>query len=185
MKREQPQNIIVNTFENPFNKDHYICFLKNLLKSFEQSPLSYQGNYIPDAFAPYITLLERVGKYTYDDKEIDLLIVQLKKEASLERARTMQRNFIAWYLKGSRDGKLKDAALVVFVAPDTADWRFSLVKMDYHFEETPSGRITRKRNSPRRADGHSLSLRMKRATPHKADSCQSWKMTISDPLRKI
>ncbi len=144
MKREQPQNIIVNIFENPFNKDHYICFLKNLLKSFEQGPLSYQGNYIPDAFAPYITLLERVGKYTYDDKEIDLLIVQLKKEASLERARTMQRNFIAWYLKGSRGGKLKDAALVVFVAPDTADWRFSLVKMDYHFEETPSGRITAK-----------------------------------------
>ncbi|WP_211209633.1 Eco57I restriction-modification methylase domain-containing protein [Thermodesulfobacterium thermophilum] len=47
----------------------------------------------------------------------------------------MQRNFIAWYLKGSRGGKLKDAALVAFVSPTSEDWRFSLVKMDYRFEE--------------------------------------------------
>lgn len=52
-----------------------------------------------------------------------------------------KRNFIAWYLKGSRGGKLKDAALVAFVSPDSSDWRFSLVKMDYRFEETPSGRV--------------------------------------------
>jgi len=62
------------------------------------------------------------------------LIVKLKRETSLERARTRQRNFIAWYLKGSRGGKLKDAALVAFVSPNEEDWRFSLVKMDYRFE---------------------------------------------------
>ncbi|MEO0134239.1 MAG: class I SAM-dependent DNA methyltransferase, partial [candidate division WOR-3 bacterium] len=53
----------------------------------------------------------------------------------------MQRNFIAWYLKGSRGGKLKDAALVAFVSPDFDDWRFSLVKMDYRFGKTPTGKI--------------------------------------------
>ncbi|MCL0034870.1 Eco57I restriction-modification methylase domain-containing protein [Dehalococcoidia bacterium] len=85
--------------------------------------------------------MERIGKYTEDENEIDLLIVKLKRETSLERARTMQRNFIAWYLKGSRGGKLKDAALVVFVSPDKEDWRFSLVNMDYRFEEGQSGRV--------------------------------------------
>jgi hypothetical protein len=42
----------------------------------------------------------------------------------------MQRNFVAWYLNGSRGGKLKDGALVAFVSPSGDDWRFSLVKMD-------------------------------------------------------
>ncbi len=141
MDREQAKRLVINTFENPFDKTQFITFLKNLLKSFEEKTFVYQGNYIPDAFEKYIGSLERVGKYTYDDKEIDLLIVTLKKETSLERARTMQRNFTAWYLKGSRGGKLKDAALVAFVSPTSEDWRFSLVKMDYRFEETPTGKI--------------------------------------------
>ena len=49
------------------------------------------------------------------EKMIDILIVHLK-ETSIERARTMQRNFIAWYLNGSRGNELKDAALVAFVS---------------------------------------------------------------------
>jgi hypothetical protein len=53
----------------------------------------------------------------------------------------MQRNFIAWYLNGSRGNQQKDAALVAFVSPHPTDWRFSLVKMDYKFEEGKSGRI--------------------------------------------
>jgi hypothetical protein len=79
---------------------------------------------------------------------MDILVVTLKKTTSLERARTMQRNFIAWYLNGSRGGEQKDAALAAFVSPDEEDWRFSLVKMDYKFDlpsqqagKTAPGRI--------------------------------------------
>lgn len=53
----------------------------------------------------------------------------------------MQRYFIAWYLKGSRGGKLKDAALTAFVSPESDDWRFSLVKMEYQIEKTSSNKI--------------------------------------------
>jgi len=52
----------------------------------------------------------------------------------------MQRNLIGKYLKGSRGGELKDAALVAFVSPNGEDWRFSLVKMDYKLGETPTGK---------------------------------------------
>ncbi len=142
MNREQAKRLIIETFENEFNKEKFIKFIGNLLKSYDRNKtFVYQGNYIPEAYKPHISSLERIGQHTYDDKEIDLLIVQLKKETSLEHARTMQRNFIAWYLKGSRGGKLKDAALVAFVSPTSEDWRFSLVKMDYRFEETPTGKI--------------------------------------------
>ncbi|MCL0052748.1 BREX-1 system adenine-specific DNA-methyltransferase PglX [Peptococcaceae bacterium] len=141
MNKEQAKKLIKDTFESPFDKEKFIVFIKNLLNRIEESPFIYRGNFIPDAFEQYISTLERVGKYTEDENEIDLLIVKLKRGTSLERARTMQRNFIAWYLKGSRGGKLKDAALVVFVSPDKEDWRFSLVKMDYRFEEGQSGRV--------------------------------------------
>ncbi len=56
----------------------------------------------------------------------------------------MQRNFIAWYLNGSRGGVLKDAALVAFISPEQEDWRFSFVKMEYKFVETPKGNIKAK-----------------------------------------
>ncbi|MCM8782690.1 MAG: arginine--tRNA ligase [Candidatus Omnitrophica bacterium] len=142
MHRDQAKRLIIETFENPFDKDKFAEFIANLLKTYDRTKtFTYQGNYIPDAFKNHITSLERIGQYTYDDKEIDLLIVRLERGTSLECARTMQRNFIAWYLKGSRGGKLKDAALVAFVSPESEDWRFSLVKMDYRFVETPTGKI--------------------------------------------
>jgi len=144
MNREQAKKLIRETFESPFDKNNFIAFLKNLLKYFEEKTFVYQGNYIPDAFKQYISSLERIGQYICDGKEIDLLVVQLKRETSLERARTAQRNFIAWYLKGSRGGKLKDASLVAFVSPDKKDWRFSFVEMDYRIEETPSGKFKAK-----------------------------------------
>jgi len=59
-----------------------------------------------------------------------VLIVHLERETALERARTMQRNFVAWYLNGGRGGILRDAALVAFVSPELDDWRFSCVRKD-------------------------------------------------------
>jgi hypothetical protein len=54
----------------------------------------------------------------------------------------MQRNFVAGYLQGKYgSSNEKEAALVAFVSPDNADWRFSLVRMDYKFEQTPTGKI--------------------------------------------
>jgi len=141
MDRKQAQALIKETFESPFDKNRFSGFVKNLLNEIKEAPFIYRGNFIPDAYEQYINTLERVGKYDDGEHKIDILIAKLKKETSIERARTMQRNFIAWYLNGSRGGELKDAALVAFVAPNEEDWRFSLVKMDYKFEEGKKGRM--------------------------------------------
>jgi len=141
MDKKQAQAIIKETFEKPFDKAKFTSFVKNLLNTIHEETFIYRGNYIPDAYEQYINTLERIGKYSVGEHKIDVLIAKLKKETSIERARTMQRNFIAWYLNGSRGGELKDAALVAFVAPNEEDWRFSLVKMDYRFEEGKSGRM--------------------------------------------
>ncbi|TRZ91027.1 MAG: class I SAM-dependent DNA methyltransferase, partial [Methanosarcinales archaeon] len=130
MDKKQAQDIIRVTFETPYDKGRFTNFIKNLLTRIKEAPFTYQGQFIPDAYKPYISVLERIGKYSDGEHKIDILVIKLKKETSLERARTMQRNFVAWYLNGSRGGELKDAALVAFIAPDDVDWRFSLVKMD-------------------------------------------------------
>ena len=133
------QKLIRETLEAPFDKDRFVYLVKNILNHVDDAPFTYQGKYIFDGFADAIKLLERVGKYSDpsdSDKRIDILIVHLKRATSLERARTMQRNFVAKYLNGSHGGELKDAALVAFVAPNPEDWRFSFVKMEYGFDET-------------------------------------------------
>ncbi len=139
MNEYQAINLIKETFEKPFNKLQFTNFIINLLNLKQDEILNehpYSGNYIPEAYRQYINSLYRIAKYEDDSgKKIDVLIVRLEKDTSLERARSMQRNFIAWYLKGSRGGILKDAALVAFVSPDNDDWRFSFVKIQYLFKD--------------------------------------------------
>jgi len=141
MDKHQARKIIAETFESPFDKGRFTNFIKNLLNRIDEGSFTYQGNYIPDAYKQYIKTLERIGKFSDGEGSLDILIITLQKETSLERARTMQRNFVAWYLNGSRGGDMKDAALVAYVSPDQVDWRFSLVKMDYKFEKTKTGRM--------------------------------------------
>ena len=141
MNKQQAQDIIKNTFESSFDINSFTGFIKNLLNRIDDASFTYQGNYIPDAYKQYIKKLERIGKFSDGENSIDILVITLHKETSLERARTMQRNFIAWYLNGSRGSVMKDAALAAFVSPDEEDWRFSLVKMDYKFEQTKTGRM--------------------------------------------
>src|SRR3990167_1979329 len=142
MDKQQAKYIIQETFENPFERERFIGFIKNLLNRIEEATFTYQGQFIPDAYKGYISSLERVGKFNDGENRIDMLIIKLQKETSLERARTMQRNFVAWYLNGKYgSSNEKEAALVAFVSPDEEDWRFSLVKMDYRFEQTKTGKM--------------------------------------------
>src|SRR3989344_5194063 len=140
MQKAQARNIVKETFQNDFDKGRFVRFIRELLNSYEEAPFVYSGNIIKDSYEKFIGTLERVGKYSDGENKLDILIVNLKKEISLERARSAQRNFIAWYLNGSRGGKQKDAALVAFVSPNERDWRFSLVKMDYQFIDGKNGK---------------------------------------------
>lgn len=136
------RKIVTETFQNSFNKERFIYFVKNLLNTIDESKSFQARGYVKEQFkqqAGIIKTYERVGTYTDPDgKSIDILIVYLEKEKSIEKARVTLRNFVADYLK-QRDQK--DAGLVAFVSPDYKDWRFSLIKMDYKFEEGKSGKM--------------------------------------------
>ncbi len=146
MNREQAKKLIRETFEEPFDKEKYSKFVNNLLKRIDFSKAFHARGYVNEAFkktAEIIKTYERIGTYTdASAKKIDVLIVYLEKNNSLDKARTTMRNFVAQYLKNRGE---KDAALVAFVPPDKKDWRFSFVEMDYRIEETPSGKFKAKK----------------------------------------
>jgi len=143
MDRKQSLKIIKNTFENKFEKEVFIKFIIELLnlksEVISDSGIAFNLTTIPNTYKPYIDSFEKVTSYHQNGNILDILIIRLQKHTSIERARTMQRNFIAWYLKGGCDGDTKDAALAAFVSPDEKDWRFSLIRMDYSVTEDKKG----------------------------------------------
>ncbi|MCK4307007.1 N-6 DNA methylase, partial [candidate division WOR-3 bacterium] len=129
-----------NTFNHSFDENRFSNFIRNLFNDIDESKkFEYRGSYIPDSFKEHIKQYKRVGKYTDpENNELDVLIVYLKQETSLERARTMQRNFVAWYLKNRGE---KDAAVVAYHTDNPEDWRFSYVKMEYRQEITEDRKV--------------------------------------------
>ena len=134
MDKKQATSIIGNTFNNAFNRDVFNDFISNLL-NLKSHDFSFKKISIYDSYKKHIKSLELVAKYTDGQNNIDVLIVNLVRDTSLDRARTMQRNFIARYL----NEKQGDAALVAFHSHDAIDWRFSLIKMEYEVTKTKTG----------------------------------------------
>lgn len=141
MDRQAAQALIENTFNYPFDEDRFRSFVINLLNDVDEGKaFSYlHGQYIKDSFKQHVKKYKRIGTYTDPDgSKVDVLVVHLVNPWALERSRTMLRNFAAWYLK-NRDEK--DAALIGYHTDVPDDWRFSLVKMEYHQEVAETGRI--------------------------------------------
>ena len=144
MNKQQAIDLVRNTFESPFSRERFANFIGRLLNQLQTAPFTYTTQYVPDAFRAYVSKYERLGKYTDGEgNRVDVLIVYLQRESSVERARATQRRFIAGYLQGKYGSSAdKDAALVAFVAADDMDdWRFSLVKLETRLKPTPKGGV--------------------------------------------
>lgn len=133
MNDQQARELIKKTFEQQFDKTRFINFTRELLNTIDMSKAFHAHGDVKESFRSVIRTYERIGTYTLPAGEkIDILIVYLQKAHSIHHARVTQRNFAGKYLA---DRGEKDAGLFAFVSPDPADWRFSLVKMDYRFKE--------------------------------------------------
>ncbi len=140
MHVEEAKRLIQETFQSGFDENRFRLFAKNLFNDLDESKaFAYQGQFIPDAYKDHVRQYKRLGKYTDPDgAALDVLVVNLKRETALDRARTMQRNFIAWYLKHRGE---KDAAIVAYHTDGLEDWRFSYVRMDYRTVQEETGKV--------------------------------------------
>ena len=143
MDKTQAKRLIENTFNNHFDKDNFKNFIINLLDEIDISKEFTCGNaYVPECYRKFVNSYGRIGKYIdSNNDDIEVLWVSLKKDTTIERARTVQRNFVAWYLNGGRGGVTRHNALVAFYNEDTQDWRFSFVKLDTAMVQDAKGNI--------------------------------------------
>ena len=131
MDKVAAREVVSDTLERSFDFGRFTDLVGKILKRFDRESAPGRDRYLPDSFVPHIAKLRRLGSYTDSDNNVlDILVVDLKKDTSLDRARSTQRNFVARCLT-HREGLPRSGALVAFVAPNQADWRFSLVKMEY------------------------------------------------------
>lgn len=140
MEKRQAQNYIKDVLNRPFDQERFDLFIRNLLNDIEPRNNSYSGNFIPEAFREHITHYKRIAKYTDPEGEqLDILIIQARSVKKLERTRTALRNFVVRHLKTFE----KQYALAAFYSKedDGAEWRFSLVKIDYETKKSDKGKI--------------------------------------------
>lgn len=137
MNRQEAIRLLDETFNADFDTMRYSRFVKEL---FNVVSIVQQDKtpYIANQYREYISEFRKIGEYEdADNKKMEILTVKLKRTSSRDRARTMQRNFIATWL-----GKMElDSALVAFYGEDPEDWRFSYVKMEYHLEKNDKGEV--------------------------------------------
>ncbi|WP_295722620.1 Eco57I restriction-modification methylase domain-containing protein [uncultured Methanobrevibacter sp.] len=141
MNQKSAKALLNKTFKDKFNMNNYVEFLKELFNKSNISPIVF--NAIRNEFKSYENEVYILGDYQDDvGDSIAFYVVELTKQSSRDRARTMQRNLIASLIKDKYD-----SALVAFYEPNLDDWRFSHVKVEYEFNEKG---IHEKLSSPRR-----------------------------------
>jgi hypothetical protein len=135
MNRIQAVKLLDDTFKKNFDIDQFSRFIKELFNEI-QINIQDKTQFVASQFREYISDCKKIAGYRDTSKKsMEILAVKLKRTSSRDRARTMQRNFIASWL--SNYGV--DAALVAFYGDDDEDWRLSYVKMEYDLVKNENG----------------------------------------------
>lgn len=149
MNRREAETLVESVLTRPYSEAEFRRLTVNIFPDMEPKTDRWTGAYVPEAFRGGVAQYGRLGKVEdAAGNTVDVLAVKLRNARTLERARTLQRNFVARYLNGGRGNVLRDAALVAFYADDSPDWRFSLVRMDYTLD--PERNRVRKEFTPAR-----------------------------------
>jgi hypothetical protein len=88
MQNEQARSLIRETFTKPFEKHLFGFFVRNVLNEIDESKsFHWTRDKVDDAFKSRIRQYERLATYTDPDGEkLDILVIYLQKQSSLERA---------------------------------------------------------------------------------------------------
>lgn len=120
MKEDAAIKLLDNVFKKSFDKDRFSQFI---VESFNDFKIQSKSIHVSKEYRGFIESCESLGTFTdIDNQTIEVLIVKLWRMQSRERARTMQRNFVAKIL----NTRINHAALVAFYGENPSDWRDSV-----------------------------------------------------------
>ncbi len=144
MSPDAALDIINRALDNAYDEAAFKTFAGNLFGEVEARDRLRSGNIVYDAFSKHVASYKYIAKYTDPEgEELNVLAVKLRHARSLDRARTMQRNFAAEYLRRKEEqGSPCETALVAYYADDAPDWRLSLVRLEYRtVQDEESGNV--------------------------------------------
>ena len=121
-----------------YNNGVFVNFIQEFLNDMELIALTAYKK-VFNNFSYYVDGYYHIGNYTGNDgNKIAVFSVALRKGDSVERARTMQRNFVKPLLENS----MCAGALVAFYTLEEPEkWRLSFIRLDYEFSK---GKVTGK-----------------------------------------
>lgn len=131
-------DIFESVLTSSYNHTSFVDFVREFLNDMDMvAPTQYKKIY--NNFSYYVDGYYHIGNYQGDNGEkIAIFSVALRKGDSVERSRTMQRNFIKPLIEAGNCA----GALVAFYTPEEPDkWRLSFIRLDYEFSK---GKITEK-----------------------------------------
>jgi len=119
--------LLKEILENEFSIESFQRFTREFFNGPNMLPLK-RDDRIWLEYKNSIDAYYKIANYKDRDKnKMLILAVELKKGSTVERARSLQRNFISKVLDGSDN----EAAIVAFYTPGEPNWRLSLVRLDY------------------------------------------------------
>ena len=120
------QKIFENVLKSAYSLENFTKFTREFLTGLQIFPLHSQTP--PQNFSEHIKEFYKLGR----QNDIAVIAVNLQKNKSVERARSVQRNFVKTLLE-NEVGKV-DGALVAFYSDFAPEkWRLSFVRLDYEF----------------------------------------------------
>jgi adenine-specific DNA-methyltransferase len=125
------QQILKRTFENSFEMNRYVRFIKEFFSTGIEivRPDRKNKHYLSE-YAFYIKTHTHVANYTDPQQnKLAIFAVELHSGRNIERARSMQRNFVSKLISDTKH----DGALVAFYNENMPVWRLSLVLIDLDF----------------------------------------------------
>lgn len=134
------ETVLTGAYDNSV----FVNFVQEFLNDMELiAPTAYKKVF--NNFSYYVDGYYHIGNYTGNDgNKIAVFSVALRKGDSVERARTMQRNFVKPLLESS----MCAGALVAFYTLEEPEkWRLSFIRLDYEFSK---GKVTGKLTPARR-----------------------------------
>lgn len=131
-------DIFEKVLTNPFDNDQFVGFVREFLNNVELvAPTRYNKEY--SNFSFYVDGYYHIGNYKSEDGDkIAVFSVCLNKGDTVERARSMQRNFVKILIE---KGGCAGAIVAFYTKEEPVKWRLSFIRMDYEFSK---GKVTEK-----------------------------------------
>ncbi len=128
------QQIFEDVLQGAYSFDKFARFSTELFTGLKIS--SDSPHKPPQNFSEHIKEFYALGR----QGDIAVLAVNLQKDKSIERARSVQRNFVKMLIE---DDIAVDGAIVAFYSDAVPEkWRLSFVRLDYEFVAGKGGQIT-------------------------------------------